>query len=102
MDELSRLVAGVTTRRLALGAAAAVGGLALAGEADAAAMALAETFAAKSETVMRLGRAAFMRQNDLDYRRSIANAVEDFCNVATTPAAQEGLAAFVEKRKPRW
>lgn len=73
-----------------------------AGEADAAAMALAETFAAKSETVMRLGRAAFMRQNDLDYRRSIANAVEDFCNVATTPAAQEGLAAFVEKRKPRW
>ncbi|MGU9978946.1 enoyl-CoA hydratase/isomerase family protein [Phreatobacter sp. HK31-P] len=73
-----------------------------AGEADAAAMALAETFAAKSETVMRLGRAAFMRQNDLDYRRSIANAVEDFCNVAVTPAAQEGLAAFVEKRKPRW
>lgn len=36
MDELSRLVAGVTTRRLALGVAAAAGGLALAGEADAA------------------------------------------------------------------
>lgn len=36
LDELSRLAAGMTTRRLALGVAAAAGGLALAGEADAA------------------------------------------------------------------
>lgn len=71
-------------------------------ELDATALDLARTFAAKSDSVMRLGRAAFMRQNDLDYRRSIAAAVEDFCNVATTEAAQEGLRAFVEKRKPRW
>lgn len=71
-------------------------------ELDAAALALARTFAAKSPTVVRLGRAAFMRQNDLDYRRSIAAAVEDFCNVVVTDAAQEGLRAFVEKRKPRW
>jgi enoyl-CoA hydratase/carnithine racemase len=71
-------------------------------ELDAAALALARTFAAKSPTVVSLGRAAFMRQNDLDYRRSIAAAVEDFCNVVVTDAAQEGLRAFVEKRKPRW
>jgi len=71
-------------------------------ELDQAAMALAGQFAAKSETVMRLGRAAFMRQIDLDYRRSIANAVEDFCSVSSTDAAQEGLRAFVEKRKPNW
>ena len=69
---------------------------------DASAMALAADFAAKSPTVMRLARAAFMRQNDLDYRRSVANAVEDFCNVATTAAAQEGIRAFIEKRKPNW
>ncbi len=62
----------------------------------------AATFAGKSPTAMRLGRAAFMRTNDLDYRRSVANAVEDFCNVATTPDAQEGLKAFIEKRAPRW
>jgi enoyl-CoA hydratase/carnithine racemase len=61
--------------------------------------ALAETFAAKSATVMRLGRSAFMRQNDLDYRRSIANAVEDFCNVAMTDAAQDKLHAFVDRRR---
>ena len=43
-----------------------------------------------------------MRQIDLDYRRSIANAVEDFCNVATSDEAQEGLRDFVEKRPPKW
>jgi enoyl-CoA hydratase len=72
------------------------------GELDTAAMSLAKVFAGKSEAVVRLGRAAFMRQIDLDYRRSIANAVEDFCSVAVTEAAQEGLRAFVEKRKPNW
>ena len=60
---------------------------------------MAETFAAKSAVVMRLGRAAFMRQNDLDCRRSIANAVEDFCNVAMTDATQNKLQAFVERRR---
>jgi enoyl-CoA hydratase len=71
-------------------------------EFDAAAMALAADFAAKSLTVMGLARAAFMRQNDLDYRRGVASAVEDFCNVATTAAAQEGIRAFLEKRPPKW
>jgi enoyl-CoA hydratase/carnithine racemase len=70
-------------------------------EVETAALALAETFAAKSPTIMRLGRAAFMRQNDLDYRRSIANAVEDFCNVTMTDAAQDGLRAFAEKRSQK-
>lgn len=51
---------------------------------DTTAMALAAQFASKSEAVMRLGRAAFMRQIDANYRRGVANAVEDFCNVAVT------------------
>jgi enoyl-CoA hydratase/carnithine racemase len=71
-------------------------------ELESEAMKLAARFAAKSETVLRIGRAAFMRQIDLDYRRSIANAVEDFCNAALTDAAQEGIRAFVEKRPPKW
>jgi enoyl-CoA hydratase len=71
-------------------------------ELDGAATALAADFAAKSPAVMGLARAAFMRQNDLDYRRSVASAVEDFCNVATTAAAQEGIRAFLEKRPPKW
>lgn len=70
-------------------------------QVDSTALALGATFATKSPVIMRLGRAAFMRQNDLDYRRSIANAVEDFCNVTMTDAAQDGLRAFGEKRSPR-
>lgn len=63
---------------------------------------LAATFAKKSPTAMRLGRAAFMRANDLDYRRGVASAVDDFCNAVLTPDAQEGLNAFNAKRSPRW
>jgi enoyl-CoA hydratase/carnithine racemase len=69
-------------------------------ELDATAMTLAREFASKSPAVMGSARAAFMRQND--YRSSIAVAVEDFCNVVTTPAAQEGIRAFLDKRAPNW
>jgi enoyl-CoA hydratase/carnithine racemase len=65
-------------------------------------MALAKTFAAKAPAAMRLGRAAYMRQNDDDERRRIAQAVEDFCQAAASEAAREGIRAFVEKRKPNW
>jgi enoyl-CoA hydratase/carnithine racemase len=67
-----------------------------------ATMALAKTFAAKAPAAMRLGRAVFMRQNDNDERRRIADAVEDFCQAAASDAAREGIRAFVEKRKPNW
>jgi enoyl-CoA hydratase/carnithine racemase len=61
---------------------------------------IASAFAAKSQTTMRLGRAAFMRAND--DRGGIDDAVNDFCNVVATPDAQEGLRAFTEKRAPKW
>jgi enoyl-CoA hydratase len=63
---------------------------------------LARVFASKPPTAMRLARAAFMRANDLDYRRGVEYAAELFCNVAATDEAQEGLRAFAEKRPPRW
>jgi enoyl-CoA hydratase/carnithine racemase len=66
------------------------------------AWAVARVFATKSRTAMRLGRAAFARANDLDYRRGIGDAVENFCNVVATADAQEGLQAFIEKRPPNW
>jgi enoyl-CoA hydratase/carnithine racemase len=73
-------------------------------EADVVAEAkkLARVFAAKPPNAMRLARAAFMRANDLDYRRGVEYAAELFCNVAATAEAQEGLRAFAEKRPPRW
>lgn len=63
---------------------------------------VARVVAAKSPLVTRLGRDAFMRANDLDYRRGIENVAETFAVVAGTDDAQEGLAAFVEKRPPQW
>jgi enoyl-CoA hydratase len=66
------------------------------------ARAMARVFASKSRTTMRLGRAAFMRVNDRDYRRGIGDAVENFCNIAETADAQEGVRAFIEKRSPNW
>jgi enoyl-CoA hydratase len=67
-----------------------------------AAYALAKTFAAKSPAAMRLARAAFMRENGDGERRRIADAVEDFCRAAASEAAQQGIRAFLEKRKPSW
>ena len=63
---------------------------------------LAQEFAAKSPVVMQLARDSFMRQNDFEYRRAIENVVETICNIIATDDAQEGLAAFNEKRRPRW
>ena len=63
---------------------------------------LARDFAAKSPLVMELARDAFMRANDFEYRRAIENTVETICNIIETDDAQEGLAAFNEKRPPGW
>lgn len=66
------------------------------------AFAIAERLAAKAPDVVRLGRQSYMRANDLDYRRNIENQVETMCNVMETAAAREGIAAFLEKRRPQW
>jgi enoyl-CoA hydratase/carnithine racemase len=63
---------------------------------------LAQVLAAKPADIVKLGRAAFRKENDSDYLPSVANAVENFCAVASTPQAREGVQAFVEKRKPDW
>ncbi|RZN35384.1 enoyl-CoA hydratase/isomerase family protein [Bradyrhizobium sp. Leo121] len=63
---------------------------------------VARKLAAKSPIVMKIGRDAFMRAVDADYRRAIENAAESFSLVATTEDCQEGLHAFVEKRTPNY
>lgn len=71
-------------------------------ELAATANEMAQLFAAKSPTIMALGRRSFMRANDLDYRRNVENQIETLCNVYSTVDGQEGVRAFVEKRAPRW
>lgn len=64
--------------------------------------AVARRFSEKSPIVMKIGRDAFMRAVDADYRRAIEHAAESFALVATTQDCQEGLDAFVAKRPPRY
>jgi enoyl-CoA hydratase len=66
------------------------------------AMEMARKLADKSPVVMKLGRDAYMRAIDTDYRRGIENVAETMCNVVATEDSREGLAAFMEKRSPRW
>jgi enoyl-CoA hydratase len=66
------------------------------------ARAIARRLAEKSPIVMKIGRDAFMRAVDADYRRAIEHAAESFALVATTQDCQEGLDAFVEKRPPKY
>jgi enoyl-CoA hydratase len=66
------------------------------------ARALAAVLASKSRSAMRIGRDAFLRATDSDYRRGVAYAVETFCHVATTDDAKEGIDSFVEKRRAVW
>lgn len=71
-------------------------------ELMARAFAIARELAAKSPTIMALGRQSFMRANDLDYRRNVENQIETLCNIFSTADGQEGLRAFVAKRPPEW
>ena len=66
---------------------------------ESEALKLAHEFAAKSAVAVGRGRAAFRRQIDLDYRRSILRAVEDFATIAAGDDAQKRLRAFAEKRR---
>ena len=63
---------------------------------------LARRLAEKSPVIMKLGRDAYMRAIDADYRRAVEHAAETFALIATTHDSQEGLSAFVEKRKPQY
>lgn len=63
---------------------------------------IAGKLAAKSSIVIKIGRDAFMRAVDADFRRSVECAAESFALLATTEDCQEGLNAFVEKRTPNY
>lgn len=64
------------------------------------ARALARRLAAKSPIAMKLLRDAFVRANDLDYRRAMEGVVETMCALKDAADSREALLAFVEKRAP--
>jgi len=64
--------------------------------------AVARLIADKSPAAIAFAREAFHREADRTYTEGVARAVDDFCSQALKPDAQEGLRAFLEKRRPDW
>ncbi len=68
----------------------------------AATLELATKIAASSRTIVGLGKAAFYRQLDLSQPEAYAFTKDVMVRNAQLADAQEGIAAFIDKREPRW
>jgi enoyl-CoA hydratase/carnithine racemase len=71
-------------------------------ELDAAVDGLAATLATKSPIVMRWGRNSFYRALDLTSDHALAYLQAMLTVASHTDDTAEGIAAFAEKRAPRW
>src|SRR5258706_1576769 len=67
-----------------------------------AAIALAEKVALKSAYTVKLGKAAFYRQAEMNLADAYRYAPEDMTQNAMAGDAEEGIGAFIEKREPKW
>ncbi|MCZ0962064.1 enoyl-CoA hydratase [Paracoccus benzoatiresistens] len=65
-------------------------------------MQLAATIAAKLPAAIRLGKRAFHDQLRLGLADAYASAGEAMCRNILLPDTAEGMAAFLEKRRPAW
>ena len=71
-------------------------------ELDAAALKLAEKMVKKSPIALRIGKEGLNRLLDDSYDQTL-NIMDDlFAAICAGEEAEEGVAAFLEKRKPEW
>jgi enoyl-CoA hydratase/carnithine racemase len=66
------------------------------------ALQLAKTIAAKSAFTVRLGKEAFYRQIEMPLHQAYSYATEVMVQNMLARDAEEGIAAFIDKRPPRW
>ncbi|MFZ7125769.1 MAG: enoyl-CoA hydratase/isomerase family protein [Desulfobacterales bacterium] len=66
------------------------------------ALAWAEALAKKSPVAVQIAKKAFYASEDMDYLRQFDYMNEAFARLCTTSDAKEGVAAFFEKRQPKW
>jgi enoyl-CoA hydratase/carnithine racemase len=69
---------------------------------DAAVMELATTIGSLSPVAVRTGKAAFYQQVELPQEAAYGLMTEAIACNALSEDAQEGMSAFLEKRKPTW
>jgi cyclohexa-1,5-dienecarbonyl-CoA hydratase len=89
IDEAERM--GFVTRRAAKG------------ELDAALATLTEQLLGKSTAVLRLTKQVVRAGRDLPFQEAVAHAERSYLDdLCATADMQEGIASFLEKRKPVW
>ena len=71
-------------------------------ELRAATMALAGKIAAKSSLTVAMGKQAFYQQKEMDLAAAYNYASQIMVNNMLARDAEEGIAAFIEKRAPDW
>ncbi len=71
-------------------------------ELDAATADLLARATRGSAAAKGIGKQAFYAQIDMDQPKAYAYAVEVMSAASQIPDAQEGMAAFIEKRPPKW
>ncbi len=69
---------------------------------DAAVREWAQKLAAKSPALMRLGKEAMLRQQDMAFSEALDYLRAQLTIALSTEDAVEGVAAFLEKREPQW
>jgi len=72
------------------------------GEERKAALALAAKIAAKSSHILKIGKAAFYRQAEMNLAEAYRYAAQVMTENMLARDAEEGICAFIEKRVPKW
>jgi enoyl-CoA hydratase/carnithine racemase len=73
-----------------------------AAQLDATIQEYCEAIMASSAATIRIGKEAFYNHIDLDERSAYTQAVDVITRNAQQADAREGIAAFLEKRSPKW
>jgi enoyl-CoA hydratase/carnithine racemase len=71
-------------------------------ELEQATLGLAEKLTKKSPIALRLGKEGLNRLLDGPYHQNLNGMDDLFASICATEDAEEGVRAFLEKRKPNW